>query len=381
MILTIAEDFTNTVTLDSELTSLPSGGMYLNSGVHPSITVENLLSFLPSETFTFTDYDNSVTYGKYTDSRKVSDIVLDNDIIYQSISSSNSGNTPADNPLNWLETNIESLRIKSFVLRSQDNAKNKLNLNKRLIDSQYLYNIVEVSENPTITTLPNDYTAWVFEPKGSDYVSFEINQIGLQATTSTPQSLYVINQGVLIDTLTLTTNLQGRLVFEDFDYVFYGKGKWIFAIDSQDVLTNGSVIDPLNYDGFVAYTATGIGDSPEDAEYSYSSSNNGLNFNITTFLDSNIYLDNNLKYFSSYLQSAWELDVLNMFLSNPNNRSNLEQRTQMDRQLLLAETKELNAATVVRKFEKEHKKAIKKLEKTYDTEINDNGFEIKITSI
>lgn len=381
MILTIAEDFTNTVTLDSELISLPSGGMYLNSGVHPSITVDNLLSFLPNETYTFTAYSAGSTYDKYIDSRKVSDIVTDGGIIYQSLTASNTGNTPASNATDWQVTNIESLRIKSFVLRSQDNAKAKINLTKRLIDTQYLYNIVEVSENPTTTLLPNDYAAWVFEPKGSDYVTFEINQIALQATTATPQSLYVINQGVLITTLTLTTNLEGRLEFEDMDYVFSGKGKWIFAIDAQNVLTNGSAIDPLKYDGFVAYMATGTGVSPQAAEYSYNTLSNGLNFNITSYLDASVYLDNNLKYFASYLQSAWELDVLNMFLVNAYNRSNRQERNQIDKSMLTLETKELNAATVVVNFEKERKKAIRHLEKTYDREINNNSMEINITSI
>ena len=385
MILTIAEDFTNTVTLDSELTSLPDSGMYLNSGVHPSITVNNILQFLPNIDFTFGTYAAGTTYGKYTDSRKVTDIVLDSGIVYQSLTAANIGNTPASNPTNWLVTDIDSLRIKSFVLRSQDNALRKINLTRRLVDSQYLYNVVEVSENPTITLLPNDYAAWVFEPKGSDYVKFRINQIALQATTATPQSLYVINQGVLITTLTLNPNAAGRLEFEDVGYEFSGKGKWIFAIDSQNVLTDGSVIDPLKYDGFVAYTAVGVGATAEDSEYSYQSTNNGLNFNITTYFDSSVYTDNNLQEFGNYLQAAWELDIMNMFLHNSNNRSNKTERMQtIDRQLLLAETHELKAGTVVRRFENERDQAVKHLNKTLDREINkdnDNDFEIEISSI
>lgn len=381
MILTIAEDFTNTVTLDSELTSLPDGGMYLNSGVHPSITVNNLLAFLPNIDFTFSVFLIGTTYGKYIDSRKVTDIVTDGGKIYQSIAAANLGNTPATSPDEWLETNIDSLRIKSFVLRSEDNAKAKINLTQRLIDSQYLYNLVEVNEQPTTTPLPNDFAAWVFEPKGSDYVRFEINQSALQALTATPQSLFVINQGQLVTTLTLNPNLEGRLEFEDLNYVFGGKGKWIFAIASQDVLTDGSIIDPLKYEGFIAYTATGIGATAEDAVYTYGISNNGLNFNITSFFDSSVYLESNLKYFASYLQAAWELDVLNMFLTNSNTKANRDQRTQLDKAMLIAETKELKAASVIRKFEKERKQAIAHLERTLDREINDNDFEIEITTV
>ena len=381
MILTIAQDFTDTVTLDSELTSLPDGGMYLNSGVHPSITVNNLLNFLPNVNFTFAAFVGGTTYGKYTDTRKSTDIVLDGGIVYQSLTAGNIGNTPAGDLVNWLPTDIDSLRIKSFVLRSQDNALAKINLNRRQLDNQYLYNIVEVSEEPTVTLLPSDFAAWVFEPKGSDYTTFTINQIALQATTATPQSLYVINQGVLVTTLTLNPNLEGRLEFEQIGYTFSGKGKWLFAIDSQNVLTNGAVVDPLNFDGFVAYTATGIGATAKDSVYSIGTSNNGLSFNITTWFDPSVYVDNNLTNFVSYLQAAWELDVLNMFLHNANNRSNKDQRIQLDKQMLIAETKELEMGSVLVKFKGEKKQAIKQLEKTLDRTINDNGFEVTYSSI
>ena len=381
MILTIAQDFTDTVTLDSELTSLPDGGMYLNSGVHPSITVNNLLQFLPNVDFTFVAFNASVTYGKYIDTRVSKDIVIDSGIIYQSLTAGNTGNTPASSPSNWLVTDIDSLRIKSFVLRSQDSAVAKINLNRRQLDSQFLYNLVEVNEEPTTTLLPNDFAAWVFEPKGSDYTTFTINQVALQALTATPQSLFVINQGVLITTLTLNPNLEGRLEFEDINYTFSGKGKWIFAINAQNVLTNGAVIDPLNFDGFVAYTAEGTGATAQDAIYSFGTTNNGLSFNVTSHFDPSLYITNNLVNFVSYLQAAWELDVLNMFLFNSNNRSNKDQRMQLDKTNLIAETRELEAATVIRKFEKERKQAIKQLEKTLDRTINDNGFEVTYSSI
>jgi hypothetical protein len=382
MILTISEDFTSSVSLDSELTSLPEGGMYLNSGVHASITVDNLLSLLPNLSITPAVYAAGTTYGKFTSTRKLNDIVTYNSVIYQSIATANVGNTPDSSPNEWLATNLDSLRIKSFYLRSQDNALRLINLTRRLVDSQYLYSIAEVSETPSSVILPNDYAGWVFEPKGSDYVRIRINQVAFQATTATPQNLYVVNQGQLITTIPLTTNTEGRLVFEDIDYTFYGKGKWYFVVDSQEVLTNGSAIDPLKWDGFVAYTCSGIGASPQAADYSYGVSNNGLNFNISAYFDSQIYVDNNLRDFANYLQSAWELDVLNMYLSNSHNRSNSTERRQVDRELLIAETKEKNAYSVAEKFDKEKRAAKALLAKTLDREINNQDeFEIEITSI
>jgi len=374
MILSIAEDLTNTVTLDSELLAVPDSGMYLNTGVHPSITVDNLLKFLPNVDFTFGAYAGGTTYGKYETSRKKTDLVVDGGIIYQSLVASNVGNTPASSPTQWLVTNIESLRIKSFAFSSQDNAIAKLNLKRRLIDSQYLYNVVEVSENPTITTLPNDYSAWVFEPKGSDYVKFTINEIAFQATTATPQSLYVINQGVLVTTLTLTTNLEGRLEFEDHGYVFSGKGKWIFAVDAQAVLTNGATVDPLKYKGFTVSMATGVGATPQASEYSYSNSNNGLSFNIQAHLDSAVYLNYHLVDYGQYLQAKWELDVLTMFLHNSNNRSSRQERIQLDINMLTAEVKDgKSGGSALAKFNIELKKAFKRLSATFDTQLKDNS--------
>ena len=379
MLLGIAEDFTTTTTLDSQLKAVPDSGLYYNSGVHPSVNLDNLLHFLPNIDFTFTDYAAGTTYGKYEDTRKRDDIVLSAGNIYQSLTTNNTGNTPASNPTNWLETDIDSLRLKRFIQTVEDRAKGDINLVRRQIDSQYLYNIVEQNDNITASLLPNDYAAWIFEPKGSDYTTITLNQIALQATTATPQSLYVINQGQLITILTLNPNLEGRLVFEETNYTFSGKGKWIFAIDSQNVLLDSGVVDPLKYDGFVPYTATGIGSAPEDAVYSRSTSGNGLSFNISVHLDPAVYLDNNLRNFGQYLQSCFELSALNMYVANANNRVNRQERIQMSEQLLLIETRELNHNTSAKRYEDNRKAAVKMLEKTFDREISSDDDDLSIT--
>jgi len=380
MILTFAEDFSTDIVLDGQLTALPDSGMYLNSGVHPSITVENLISFLPDLDILFDDWDNSITYGKWDTGKKRIDIVTYNGDLYQSLSDGNQGNQPDVSSEDWLLTSRESLRIKSFYHKSKDNAIASINLTKRLVDSQYLYNLVELNENPTTTALPNDYCGWVFEPRGSDYVKIRINQVALQAKTATPQSLYVINQGRLVTTLTLNPNSEGRLEFEDLGYEFYGKGKWRFVIESQEVLTNGSYVDPLLFDGFVSYTTVGIGGTPQEATYSDGFSNNGLNFNISVSFDSTVYLNNNLKDIANYVRASWELDVLSLFLSNSYNQSSRQQRVQFDRQSLIAETKDTKSASTYMKWKKERDRVIKQLSKTFDREIDDNEYEIESSS-
>lgn len=376
MIAGIAEDFTSDVIFDSQLKAAPLSGLFLNSGVHPSITVNNLLSFLSSDFTVTTAWNSSTTYGKFEDSRNKTDLVTKNSKIYQSIKATNLNQDPETETAYWLETNIESLRLKDLIFKVIDRVKSDLHLTKRLVDNQFIY---EVGEN-TIT-LPNDYAGWVFEPKGSDYVSIRINQTSIQKTGTTPLNLYVINQGVLVDTLFITPS-NGVVEFKDLTYTFKGNGRWIFVMDSTDVLIGDGYVDSLAYGGFVCYTVNGIGDAPETATYSNSVTGNGLGFNVTAFMDSSLYLENNINEFGSLLRATFEYMVFTMFLHNSNNQSNLSQRIQMDKDLLMKELKILDSDTVVKRYYDARKQALKKIEKTFDSQlIEDTGFEVEITTI
>jgi hypothetical protein len=383
MLLTLVEDFTGQYDLDMELLSVPQTGYYLNSGVHAYITIENLVNLLPNVNYTFADYDVAKTYGKYTETRKITDIVIDNNVIYQSIAAANIGND-LDDDTKWMVTNIESLRIKSFYLRSLDAAKQKIRMTRRLVDNQYLYNVADLNRTPSESMLSGDYSGWVFEPKGSDYVSIRINEAAIQAKTATPQNLYVVNQGALIDTLTLNPTADGRLVFEDVNYVISGKGAFYLVIESRNVLTNGSFVDPLNYTGFTACTCSGTGTTPQGSTYTLTNNGNGLSFNVSVYFDGLKYLNNNIIDFGSYLQSAWQLDVLNAFLANPDVRINKNQRN-ISTQILMDETKLTNVDTAVKRFNNERKGAMEIIGRTVDNELkdddNDNVFTISIGSI
>ena len=374
MILGIAEDFSSDIVLDSELKDIPTSGLYLNSGVHPSVTVENLLHFLPFLTITPTAWNVATDYTVYADSRNRTDLVTYESKIYQSIKAG-VGQQPDTSSTYWLETNLESLRLKNFVQKVKDKVYADLRLTRRLVNNQYLY---EVGKN-TIT-LPSDYAAWVFEPKGSDYTSIRINEISFQKKSTTTVNLYVINQGVLVDTLEITPS-NGAVSFERLDYTFKGKGRWLFAIDATDVESNNLSIDPLRYKGFVAYTATGTGNNPETADYSYKTTSNGLGFNVTAFLDSSDYIDNTVIEFSNYIRATFEYMAFQMFLHNPSNRDNLQQRVQMNEQMLVAEVKNTTADTVVKRYLDEKKQAIKELRRTFDTQLGYNDYEVKVGTI
>lgn len=383
MVLGFAEDFSSSVVLDTQLMAVPDSGMYFNSGVHESITINNLLQFLPDLSYTFGTYVAGTTYGKFEDSRLRTDIVVDSGIIYQSLTASNVGNTPASSTTNWLVTTIESLRLKAFIFKVQDRVLSELKLTKRLVDNQYLYSVGDVVKD-TAASLSGDFNGWAFEPKGSDYVAIKINEISLQAPTASPVNLFVVNQGVLNDTLILNPTADGRLTFADHPKILFGqKGRWILAFPSQNVFTNSSFIDPLKFNGFTAYTVNGIGASAQAAKYSISTIGNGLNFNITAYLDSTKYVTDNLVYFANFTQAVFELSVLEMYSINAHNRSNRESRIQMSNNLLEVEIKDLSNNTVAKKFERERKRAFKQLERTFDNQLSEGegDFEIKISSI
>lgn len=361
MILTFAEDFSSSVSLDSDLVGTPDSGLYWNRGVLPLVTVNNLLNFLPILDFTFSAWDSGNAYSKFDTSKKRTDVVTYDGTIYQSLTTSNSNNQPDVSPSNWLETNEQSLRIKSFIWSVRDNLLSALSLSRKLIENQYLYDVGD-----DLITLPDNYAGWVFEPKGSDYVKIRINQIALQANSDSPIAMSVVNQGVVVDTITLNPN-NGILSFEDTDYTISGKGKFYFVIASTDVYSDSAFNDPLKYNGFVCYPVTGIGSTPEGATYTNSSFGNGLNFNITAYLDSSQYVTNNLIDLAKMYQAQFEMDFIQMMQLNSNVRVHGEARElTADKNLLTYHASDLTGNTVARRYNQELKRAKAAINKTFD---------------
>ena len=375
MILTIAEDFTSDVALDTVLTSVPTSGLYYNRGVHPVVTLKNLLSFLPLQTYTFGAYAAGITYGKYEDSCVRTDCVLDGGIIYESITATNKGHTSASSPTWWLPTNLESLRMKAFIRTSKDNMLSALNLTRRLVESQYIYNVGEDT-----VLLPGDFSGWVFEPKGSDYVKIRINQIAIQANSVTPITLQVINQGVQLSTITLTP-IGGKLAFENVTLEITAKGRTILAFPSQSVRSQEAYNDPLKYNGFVAYPVVGTGATAAAATWDFSSVGNGLSFNLSAYADSTVFINNNLIDFAKIMQAQFEIDFLRMLTSNANARSTRQERaldeTEINR--LYFEITDLQANTIARRYNAVLKETRNSIGRTFDRELQEkSGMSIDI---
>lgn len=375
MRLGFAEEYTSNIKLDEELILNSKTGIVLNSGIHPYITVDNLLHFLPSIDIEFNQYESGKTYNSYSESRNRADVVIFNGKLYQCRVDGTAGIQPDTNSNKWILTNKESLVIKSWIEKVKDKAISDLYLSKRLINSQYIYENGESN-----VTLPNDYSGWVFESKGSDYITITLNEISVQAATTDPINLYVINQGNLVDTLTLHPK-NGELFFEEINYSFSGPGKWIFAIDSREVKSNFGWVDELKYDGFICYPVTGIGNTPEGSNFTYNNVSNGFGFNVSASLNSDNYLKYNLQNFTSYIKACFEYMTLLMFSANSHQRSNRVENG-INRDLLMVETKDLDANTSVKRYFYELKEAKKIIQKTFDTQIGyDGGFNVDVISI
>jgi hypothetical protein len=357
--LTFAEDFTSSVTLDSTLKGTPESGLYWNRGVHPLLTVENIKEIAPIFAIIPSDWLVGSTYSKYTDSFDIGNIVLYNGLWYQSLTSVNTGKEPDTNPSDWLLTDLDSLRFKALIDSSKQNLIAATKLTRKLIENQFIYNVAEND-----IELSNDYAGWAFEPKGSDYVKIRINEIAFQANTDTAQNLYVINQGRLIDTLTLNP-INGVLEFESLGYTISGKGTFYFLVDSQSVKSDSAYNDSLKYDGFVCYPVTGIGGTPEASDVSRTATSNGLNFNVSCYLDSSNYINNNIIDFARAWQLQFAYDVTRMFLYNPNARSNRNERI-MNSNLLEVEVVDTNLETIAKRYTAEITSVKKSINRTFD---------------
>jgi hypothetical protein len=365
MVLGLVNDLTSNVVLDSQLTS-PTSGVYLNSGVHSSITIKNLLSILPESNYTVLNYSPASDYGNFTDSRLMTDIVTDGSLIYESVKSSNTGNALTDTNY-WLLTNIDSVKLKVFIQKVEDRVYNDLSLERKLVNNQYLY---EVGDNEIV--LPSNYSAWTFEARGSDYVKFRLNQIAIQANTTGNVNVYVVNQGLLLSTLSIPVT-NGAFNWTQSDYEFSGHGKFHFVIDSQSVNVGDNVVDPFNFEGFIAYTSTGTGATPQSAEYTDYMLGVGIGVNLSVYFDPQKYITNNAKEFSQFIRSAFEYVFFETAAHNSGNRSNSGQRTLMDIPNMALQLTDLTNNTVGKRYNDNLKMARNLMRKAHDVQLSQSG--------
>lgn len=369
-LVALVDDFTTSVFLDKELTDRPKSKVYLNSGVHPSITIENLLAFLPYPNFTFSAWSDTETYHDYNKAFNRAWIVTYQGKLYQSIQNSNVANTPSSSPEYWMETSSESLKLKMFIRTIIDRVKSDLLLEKRLINNQFIYENTYIKDQNV--NLGYQYAGWTFEAKGSDYIEITINQMSLKELVPSDTDIFVLHNGILVDTISLQS--ERTLEFKDVDFSFSGSGKWQFVYECKEVLTNRGYIEPLQYDGFVCYTCYTQSEDLNNADWIFSTMGNGLGFNVTASLNSDVYVSNNFSALGGLIRATFELMTLEMFLSNSHNRSNRQKEIQLDKDALIAETKSLDMNTVAKRYQTQLNIARKAMQKTFDTHLfNDDA--------
>lgn len=366
MILGVIEDYTTEdVYIDEQLLDNSDSGLYLNSGVHPSLNLRNLLDFLPFEEPEFKSYSTTKAYNVYNESFKREDVVKHNGVLYLCLQA-NTGEVPNTSSDYWLRTSIESLRIRSFIKKVEERVKSELNLNKRLVNNQFIY-----ENGINNIDIPEDFFGWAFEPRGSDYVSIRINSLSFCKDGITPVDFYIINQGVQVDTFQVTPD-DGRTVFKRINKVMSGKDPFYLVTPSTQVKKGRNYNDPLKYDGFLAYPVIGKGVSVESADYRALYYGNGIGLNLSAFFDGTAYLEDNISDYGSFVRATLEYLAFQTFLHNSNNRSNRSEAIQLEDNLLMAELKDKDADTVISRFYKERKYAKRRLEKTLDTSLKED---------
>ena len=383
MLLTFADDFSNAVSLDDDLVSTPESGLYWNKGVHPYLSINNLLSFLPNKNFVFAEWNELTEYNKFSDTFNKTDIVTYDSNIYLSLSNENTNNQPDTSPLFWLKTNIESLRLRSFIHDVELSMKSSLSLQRRLIESQYIEahssDIREILQNGT-------FAGWCFEPKGSDYVNIRINKICLQATTTDDINIYVVNDGNIKETIVFAGN-DGKLVYQNVNINLNYKGATYIVCSSQNVMAGNEYNDHLKYDSFVAYPVIGYtGTNANDPEYSYSNVGNGFSFQLSTHTNPDDYVSTNWPDFAKLLQCQFEINAFEMFLTEPNNRVNRDtiNISSINQQVVVAEIKNKENNTIASKYFSELERVKKSIDKTIDKFLQasrDDDYSFSVTEV
>lgn len=367
MVLGIAEDYTTKdLVLDSELTGTPSSGLYLNRGVHPAITLGNLLAFLPLIDINFDTWNISTAYQPYSITQNRGSVVIYQNKIYECIATS-TGNNPSTSSAQWLETTIESLRLKSFIRSVEDRVKTELQLNKRLVNNQYIYEDGDYGYTP-----PQDYSGWAIERRGSDYVTVRINKIAITKMGTTPVNFYIVNQGTLLETFQVSPS-NGRTVFVDVDKTLSGNGPFYILVDNEEVLVGDNYMDVLRYNHFNAYPVIGQGTSPEDADISQVSRGMGIGLNLSAYADGSAYLDDNISEYGNFIRATLEYMAFLTYYHNANNRSNRSEAIRMNDAMLMAEVRDVHSDTIISRFYRERKLAKKVLDRTLDLALKEGS--------
>lgn len=369
----ILEDYTiSGLDLGEDLVN-PTSGLFLNDGVSPLITVKNLLNFLPYLDYLIPEWDNLKNYELYDSDIK--GLVSYNSKFYI-CKESNVGLQPDLNPISWAETNKESVVLMNFVKNVVDRALLSLSIENVISEK----NIVDVTKSSDYDfSLISDYVGLSFNLLDDFNTYLNIKKLSIQANTINPIDVYVVNNGVLLQTIQLTPE-NGLISFKDVDLKLKGFGTFYLVMESSSVKKGTGYLDKYNFDGVVVSGVLGKGNSPESSEFSENPSTNGFGVVYSVEMDIKDSYKTKPTTFFNYIKSCFEYSCFELFLYNPNATSNQHQKVIMDKNLLQNELKILDADTVAKR-RNDYKKQLEDVLSSMFKVKKTKGFTYKLTSI
>lgn len=349
-----------TSVLDSDLTGISKSKRYFNTGVHPSISLENIEAFLPLlSTYTIADYVAGTTYDNYNNTFSLNDVVLDSSKYYISVASGNVGNAVSETAF-WKETTLMSLLIKDKVRSSIEIVLSET-INPNFIEENiYMFRIADTTDDLIENT--SKLVGYRINPISSDHLLFIINQIGLDFENDETITFYLYNQNKQISTFELTATAK---LFEWKDIteieITSNTGAW-YLYYNQDDLTGRAIGNNtifynymFNHANVTPFQIDSVSDLDDISESDFVFDKNfGLNLNFSISYDMTNFIKQHLLQFAETIQRQFEFDILNMYHYNPDAQSELRERN-ITKEKLMFELKSYDGETVIRKLKRAYK--------------------------
>lgn len=361
-------DFTTDAFLDKEILKNSSDFCCLNENA-PLLTLANILDFLPKIEINFSIFSINKTYFSFAETQDYNSILTYNGELYQCIATS-IGNLPTDENF-FIKTNLDSIRLKSYINNVLEKVKEDLQLSYNLIENQSIF-----PSNLNMKYTPiNDKIGVSFEKRGSDYISIIINEFSAYADVNDNTfNLYHYLNNSLKKTISINNSFSNEYQTNFINLELNEKGSHVLAIDKRPMFNSNKQINPLRYDSFI-YNNVEL----TNGRFVRSSvSCNGIGVNVSTALKSDLFLKHNLKLFHRFLKATFEYLFYQTILINSNKRINSNTRLLFDEKLLLSELKNKDTDSVLNRYLKEKDLALSLMKKTFDKQINKNTDEMEI---
>ena len=368
----------NGIVIDSLLTGSSKSGRYFNAGTTSLLrNLDNIYSVAPYfEDYTYDAYGVGTTYLE-------DDVVVDSEIIYQSLVSANTGNALSDTTF-WRVTNSFSLWLKEQIQSSVEIVLSEVLKPNPIITNDSIYRKGSISDD----LVPNDgkLVGYIFKLLNSEYLQATIDSLGLQfkGTVAEAIDFYLYNQNELIQTITITpTSIDGNLVWYDISetpIVIDGSkaGNWYLCYNQTDLTTidavgdntvfpnafneyNNSLIDyqldnAFDVLPFEAVIGSNLNDI-NDSNFKFTTTF-GMNFKITIESNLNYFAKTNINAFAKCVQLQTAYTLLENALGNVNAKSNRFERNQtvfFDEKMLSYELKSFEGDTLIKRLKSAYK--------------------------